>query len=132
MECPPALRPKRAAQTAAQGFAPADTPTNTANQKKGDTSNEVRKGTFLKRFDIRKKKIRKKKIRKKKIRKKKIPQERGPGAPPLMFIVVSNSTAIPNLLFPQSSTRTTRATYSQLIGSCADVNGNVTNTRIPA
>jgi len=28
LECPPALRPKRAAQTAAQGFAPADTPTS--------------------------------------------------------------------------------------------------------
>jgi hypothetical protein len=41
------LRPKRAAQTAAQGFAPADTPTTTANQKKRDTSNGVRKGTFL-------------------------------------------------------------------------------------
>src|SRR4249919_3200213 len=39
---PPPLRPKRAAQTAAQGFAPADSPTTTANQKKGDTSNEVR------------------------------------------------------------------------------------------
>ena len=49
---PPPLRPKRAAQTAAQGFAPADSPTTTANQKKGDTSNEVRKGTFLKRLDI--------------------------------------------------------------------------------
>src|SRR5260370_3972086 len=48
---PPPLRPKRAAQTAAQGFAPADYPTTTANQKKGDTSNEVRKGTFLKRLD---------------------------------------------------------------------------------
>src|SRR5208283_5634691 len=48
---PPPLRPKRAAQTAAQGFAPADSPTTTANQKKGDTSNEVKKGTFLKRLD---------------------------------------------------------------------------------
>ena len=48
---PPPLRPKSAAQTAAQGFAPADSPTTTANQKKGDTSNEVRKGTFLKRLD---------------------------------------------------------------------------------
>ena len=51
MGCPPPLRPKRAAQTAAQGFAPADTPTTTGNQKKRDISNEVRKGTFLKRFD---------------------------------------------------------------------------------
>src|SRR5208283_3146085 len=42
---------KRAAQTAAQGFAPADSPTTTANQKKGDTSNEVKKGAFLKRLD---------------------------------------------------------------------------------
>jgi len=48
---PPPLRPKRAAKTAAQGFAPADSPTTTANQKKGDTSNEVKKGTFLKRLD---------------------------------------------------------------------------------
>jgi hypothetical protein len=51
LRCPPPLRPKRAAQTAAQGFAPADTSTTTANQKKRDTSNEVRKGTFLKRLD---------------------------------------------------------------------------------
>ncbi len=51
LECPPPLRPKRAAQTAAQGFVPADTPTTTANEKKRDTSNEARKGTFLKRFD---------------------------------------------------------------------------------
>src|SRR6266850_4465838 len=48
---PPALGPKRAAQTAAQGIAPADTPGATTNQKKRDTSNEVRKGTFLKGFD---------------------------------------------------------------------------------
>ena len=48
---PPPLRPNRAAQTAAQGFSPADSPTTTTNQKKRDTSNEVRKGTFLKRLD---------------------------------------------------------------------------------
>jgi hypothetical protein len=35
------LRPKRAAQTAAQGFAPADTPRTTANQKKRDISKEA-------------------------------------------------------------------------------------------
>jgi hypothetical protein len=34
-----------------QGFAPADTPTTTGNQKKRDISNEVTKGTFLMRFD---------------------------------------------------------------------------------
>src|SRR5437016_3778947 len=50
-ECPPPLRPKRAAQTAAQDFAPADTPKKQQIKRKRDTSNEVRKGTFLKRFD---------------------------------------------------------------------------------
>src|SRR6266481_4356257 len=48
---PPPLRPKRAAQTAAQGCAPAVAPMTTAKQKKGDTSNEVKRGTFLKRLD---------------------------------------------------------------------------------
>jgi hypothetical protein len=39
-------------QTAAQGCAPADTPTTTGKSKeKGDTSNEARKGTFLRSFD---------------------------------------------------------------------------------
>src|SRR5437899_6269147 len=52
-ECPPPLRPKRAAQTAAQDFAPAHTPKKQQIKRKRDTSNEVRKGTFLKRFDIR-------------------------------------------------------------------------------
>src|SRR5207244_13168955 len=52
-ECPPPLRPKRAAQTAAQDFAPADTPKKQQIKRKRDTSNEVRKGTFLKRFDTR-------------------------------------------------------------------------------
>jgi hypothetical protein len=33
-------------RSAGRGFEPADTPTTTANQKKRDTSNEVRKGTF--------------------------------------------------------------------------------------
>jgi hypothetical protein len=32
VEVSPPLRPKRAAQTAAQGFAPADSPTTTTNQ----------------------------------------------------------------------------------------------------
>jgi len=50
-ECPPPLRPKRAAQTAAQDFAPADTPKKQQIKRKRDTSNEVRKGTFLKRLD---------------------------------------------------------------------------------
>src|SRR6266403_1727317 len=48
---PPPLRPKRAAQTAAQGCAPAEAPTTAAKQKKGDTSNEVKRGTFLTRLD---------------------------------------------------------------------------------
>src|SRR6267154_6035883 len=51
---PPPLRPKRAAQTAAQGCAPAEAPTTTAKQKKGDTSNEVKRGTFLTRLDTHK------------------------------------------------------------------------------
>src|SRR6266446_4771428 len=50
---PPPLRPKRAAQTAAQGCAPAEAPTTTAKQKKRDTSNEVKRGTFLTRLDSR-------------------------------------------------------------------------------
>jgi hypothetical protein len=33
--CPPALLPKLAAQTAAQGFAPADTPTDNSESRKG-------------------------------------------------------------------------------------------------
>jgi hypothetical protein len=49
--CPHPVRPKRASQTAAEGFAPAVTPTNN-NQKKKRTS-EVGKGTFLKKFDNR-------------------------------------------------------------------------------
>src|ERR1700732_268549 len=50
---PPPLRPKRAAQTAAQGCAPAEAPRTTPKQKKGDTSNEVKRGTFLTRLDTR-------------------------------------------------------------------------------
>src|ERR1700686_5101602 len=59
--CPPSsemstLRPNRSALRAPQGYAPgqADDKEKKQNEKqKGDTSNEVRKGTFLKRFDTR-------------------------------------------------------------------------------
>jgi hypothetical protein len=50
----PPLRPNRSALRAPQGYAPgqADDKEKKKNEKqKGDTSNEVRKGTFLKRFD---------------------------------------------------------------------------------
>ena len=45
------LSPKRAAQTAAQGCAPAEVPMTNSKNKKGDTSNEVKRGTFLTRLD---------------------------------------------------------------------------------
>jgi hypothetical protein len=45
---PPPLGPKPATQTAAQGLAPANSPTTTANRKKGDTSNEVKEGDISK------------------------------------------------------------------------------------
>src|SRR2546422_10110413 len=51
--CPP-LRPKRSALWAPQGYAPgkANDP-DKSRTRKGDTFNEVRKGTFLTSFDIR-------------------------------------------------------------------------------
>ena len=48
------------------------------------------------------------------------------------FIVISSFTATPILSPPGPSTRTTSPTYSQFIGSCFEVKGNVTKTRIPA
>jgi hypothetical protein len=52
----PALRPKRSALRAPQGSAPAGTRKKHQQQQpnsfRGDTSNELRKGTFLKSFDM--------------------------------------------------------------------------------